>query len=65
MDPTALLGPLALASMALGYMAGRLSLVSMALLSSEKDEEYVPLDDPRRDPGWCHTHDMHRDDEDE
>lgn len=42
-----------LTGLAIGIPVGRASLVPLVM--HEQDNQ-VPLNDPQRDPNWCHTH---------
>jgi hypothetical protein len=50
---------------ALSFSASLDTLLRRAWLLRRQEDPPVPPDDPRRDPGWCHTHGKHRDDEEE
>lgn len=43
-----------LAGLAIGIPIGRASLAP--LLMADQADEQVPLNDPQRDPNWCHAH---------
>ena len=55
-------------ALALGLLCAALlaqAIQPALLLRSAQPEDTPPPDAPERDPGWCHTHGKHMDDEEQ